>query len=51
MSRENTEASGVERVGNWGVGRGGKKGERKPQDTFQSFSSNLEAGQESPVLK
>lgn len=33
-----------------GGGRGGEKGERKPQDIFQSFSSNLEAGHESPVL-
>lgn len=38
----------VERVGNGGGG--GARRERKPQDTFQSFSSNLEVGQESSVL-
>lgn len=42
VPRERTEASGVERVGNWGLGKNG----RKPQDILQSFSSNLEAGHE-----
>lgn len=45
--REKTEASGVETVGNGGGGCL-KKGERKPQDTFQSFSSNLGVGERKP---